>query len=123
GSVWLTVIPATPQPLQLANISVGKDLQTAMTVRVSAPANTEATISIADPSLALLSDGPLVAGQPEIPVRILNGSELGFYVQGLKAAGETKLRVQIPGAGTAESTVTLGPSGFAFASALFNITF
>jgi hypothetical protein len=100
-------VPASPQ------IYVGKDLRTSTSLSFRLPANSEATVTVADPSLALVSADGLTAGQAEIRKQFSN--DLTFWVYGLAAAGQTAIRVQVNGI-VVNGTVTLAPSGFAFST-------
>ncbi|HYL78612.1 MAG TPA: hypothetical protein VEU96_30755 [Bryobacteraceae bacterium] len=122
GPLPVTVAPIPPAPLPAGQqLYLGKDLRTQLSLPFRLPANSEAVITVADPTLAVVSPDGTSTGQAQI--RKLFSGDLNFWVYGLAAAGQTTIRVQITGGGTVDSTVTLAPSGFAFSTSFLSATF
>lgn len=98
--------------LELANLTVGQNLQAAATVALSGSVPREAlqvTITSSDPSQALLSTAAHHAGSASIVVTLQKGPD--FYVQGRGKSGVVKYTATAPGYAAAVGEVTLAPSG------------
>lgn len=107
----------TPAGLAPSNVTVGKNLQTFMNVRLNSPAPSEGlslTITSNDPARVLLSTTSSGVGLATITLNLQQGrtSTPDFYVQGLADSGSATYSVTASGYGSANGTVTLTPSGF-----------
>ena len=98
----------------LTNLTIGKNLQTLMTITLNPPAPAGGvflTIQSSDPSKALL--GTNTGGQQTLSVPISQGvSIVSTEVQALASSGTPTITVSAPGYNTSTATVTLVPSGF-----------
>lgn len=111
-----------------STVTVGNNLQTALSGSLSTPAPpiTGTTIHIVstDPTKVLLSTSPTVAGSSSIDVAISPGSSFitTFQVQALDKTGSVAINYTAPGYANATTTVNLSPSGFAFLTGSFTTT-
>ena len=99
----------------VSNVEVGKDLVGQGAIALSGPAvaDTSVTLSIADPTKALLSPDTTSPGLSSITAIIgRGGTSLNFYVYGLVAAGQTKVTASMAGQNIASGTVSLDAAGF-----------
>jgi len=93
---------------------VGRNLQVSSSVSLSAvpPAPVDIVVTVADPTVATVSDAPNVEGTGSIVFSgVVNSSAKTFYVQG-RSLGTTTLTVSAAGYNTRERTITVDPSGF-----------
>jgi hypothetical protein len=107
----------TAPAITLADVTVGKNLQTTIAGTLAAPApagNLNVTITSADPARALLSTSASVAGSASITVQVAAGSTgiPTFHVHALEGSGAVQLTAAAPGYTSGASTITLNPSGF-----------
>jgi hypothetical protein len=103
------------KPLVMAELDLGKDLAGLMTLSFPSGGNGAVTLTIADPTLAVLSVDNKSAGQRQITVN--SGlSTARWYVQGLAASGKTTVTAQVAGFDPITATVTLGPAGMGWTS-------
>ena len=107
-------------------LTVGKDLEAANTVFLSAPApspsGVDVTITSSDPTKVLVSASPTTAGAATATVHV-NGGVQGlpnFYVQALANSGTVTLTASGTDLSDGTATVTLAPSGFVIASGNLN---
>ena len=109
-----TAVTVVSKPLRMADLDLGKDLAGIMTLSLPVYVTPQVpiTLTVADPSLALLATGPQAAGQRQLTYSI--NQTLTFYVQGLSDTGQTTVTASAPGWGSVTATVTLMPSGFAW---------
>jgi hypothetical protein len=113
SSLAVTVQPTGVIP---SNATVGQNLEAQGVVKLqgAAPSNLIVTITSDDPTRLLLSTDPTAAGSASITRPINAGfSQTGaFFLYGLGNSGSVTYTATVPGFGTAQGTVTLGPSGF-----------
>ena len=114
--IAVTVQKAT---LTMANIEVGKDLAGYMSLILPAIPAAKVTVTVADPTLALLSTNNQTAGQAQISLTTSPYSTAGFYVQGLASSGQTQVTATIAGYGSVTATVRLDPSGLLWSAGTF----
>ena len=104
----------TPAGLIAPNASVGKNLETEITLRLNGVPSSSVVVTVASngPSLMLLSTSAQTAGSAQITITIPPG-QIGatFFAQGLASSGIATYSVSAAGYGTATGTVTLAPSG------------
>ncbi|MGI9335711.1 MAG: PKD domain-containing protein, partial [Gammaproteobacteria bacterium] len=101
-----------------ASVTVGRDLQdiAGLSLAQAPTAPVDATVSISDPAVALLSTGRTTVGSGAVTIEGITGTFIGnIWVQAL-ALGEAEITVAVPGYVTARFTVTVTPSGFAIVS-------
>lgn len=103
--------------IELEAFAVGEDLQLQHEVRLSEwpPEAVDVTLSIADPSIALVSGTQDQPGSASIFFGNVSGSTTRFYVQGIEQ-GTTTLTVAAPGFAPAQATIEVTASGFYIAS-------
>ncbi len=110
------VATVTAPSLTIANLSVGKDLQTAQAVFLGAPApagGVQVTLVSNSPDVLLAANGTTV-GTGTVTITVPAGQSSGsFFVQGLAASGTGQLSASAPGYANGNTAVTLTPSGFA----------
>lgn len=121
NSITATVDSAA---LTLADLAVGKDLQTPASVTLGAPApsgGASVTVTSGDPGSVLLSATPGGSGAAAITIAVGAGatSSPTFYVRALGASGATQLSAAAAGYASATGTVSLKPSGFVFVTGDF----
>jgi hypothetical protein len=110
NAIPIAVHMGTPR---LSSLDVGKDLAGVMSLRLPVAKPGSVTVTIADPSVALLSLDNRSAGKPQIALTP-SSTTVTFYVQGLSDSGTTTVTAQVPGFDPVTATVTLQPSGFAW---------
>ena len=112
----------TPALSLQSSYVLGRNLQVqaSVSVPVTAPADTDITITSSDPSRLVLSVDPAAAGTPSITLRRVTGAFAfpQFYIQALQADGSATITASAPDFGNGTSTATLYPSGFAFSGSL-----
>ena len=113
ATAGITVVPACSTCLIVSSASVGKNLQTLVSISLpngSAPAGgITVTVASSDPSKVLLGS----TGQMQDTVTIAQGNTTGFVlVQGLDTSGTVGLTASAPGYGSGGGFVTLTPSAF-----------
>ena len=126
GQQITATVNATPA-INVANVSVGKDLQVLVGGTLGAPApagNLQVTITSLDPGKVLLSTDATTAGQPTVTVAVGAGSGTipNFYVQALVGTGSATLQITAQDYATDTSTITLLPSGFVLTTSSFSTT-
>jgi len=107
-------------PGNLANLSLGGNMEVQATaaLSVAAPNNLTVTITSSDPSRVIVSNDSTgtTAGGATTTLQVAQGSGTlgvgGFYVQGLASSGSVILTIGAPGYVSGTATVTLTPSGF-----------
>ena len=103
-----------PSGLVVPNVSVGKNLETDVSIRLNGvpQSSVSVTISSNDPSRLLFSQTATSPGLAQItlsiPARTI-GTD--FFAQGLDSSGTATYTVSAAGYGSATGTVTLAPSG------------
>ena len=100
----------------VASVSVGKDLQQNVSVRLQSvpPAPVDLTLSVPAGSGVLLSSSATTAGAETLVIpAVANALNRTVYVQGT-AIGATVVTASAPGYGDATLAVSVTPSGFAF---------
>ncbi|MCC7307210.1 MAG: hypothetical protein IT173_06580, partial [Acidobacteria bacterium] len=109
----------TAPNISVGSPTVGKDLQTGVngTAILGAPApvgGITLTITVADPTKAVLSTSATVAGGPSLTFNIAAGSNSvpTYYVQALTDTGTVQYTASAPGYNSDTGTITLTPSGF-----------
>jgi hypothetical protein len=115
------IATVTAPGINLANLTIGKDLQagTAGSLGAAAPAGgVEVTITSGDPTLVLLSTSATVAGSASITRTVPAGATSipSFFVQALGGVGSVQLTASAPGYNAGTATITLNPSGFIISS-------
>jgi hypothetical protein len=105
------VLVAPPPPtLTLTGASVGKDLQTALTLTVSA--TTDVVLTSSDPTKLLVSERPNLPGAGAVIIPgVPGGVPTLVTVQALADSGTVTVRADALGL-VATATITLTPSGF-----------
>ena len=108
---------AAGNTLTPASGSVGHNLQTYATVALSAPADSDVTMTVtsSDPSRLLIAKHPEAKGSASITVtvRAKYRESPEFWLQALGSSGDVPYSVTIPGFEPGKGTVTLAPSGIA----------
>jgi hypothetical protein len=108
----------TNQFLTIGDTTVGKDLQAPVTLSLGTPApmgNLNVTVSSSDPSRALVSPAPSIAGAASIVLTVPDGSSSAtFYVQSLASSGSATVTAASTDWLSGTATATLTPSGFVF---------
>ena len=105
----------TAPAISSGNVSVGRDLQTAVFISLGAtpPSPVNVTVTIASGTIAKISNSATVLGGTTLTFNNVTTTSAGtFFVNGL-ALGGTLITVQAPGYSDNTSTVTVQPSGFA----------
>jgi hypothetical protein len=110
------------RPAHMTDLDLGKDLAGIMTLSLPAYTNPAVpfTITVGDPSLALLAISATSAGQRQLSLNVTQSTS--FYVLGLSASGQTTVTATAPGWGTVTSIITLGPSGFGWSGETLTAT-
>jgi PKD repeat protein len=110
--VWLNESGSSRIPDE----DIGRDLQVQRRVRleVAPPApGVDVTIEVVDPTVALISTDPTVAGSGAITFPLVTGTSTPpIYVQGLTLDQGTELRITAPGYDQWITTVQVVESGF-----------
>ncbi|AKJ04649.1 Fibronectin type III domain protein [Archangium gephyra] len=106
----------TAPGMSLGGLTLGKDLQASLTgyLGTAAPAGgVPVTLTVSDPSKALLSTSATTVGSGSLTLNMTAGTTAtsSFYVQALAGSGTVQLRMSAPGYTATTSTVTLAPSG------------
>ncbi len=100
--------------ISLSDVLLGEHLQSSHEVRLRATptAPLDLTLTVDDPSVALLSDQSTAAGAGALVFEaVATDDEQAFYVQGVDE-GVTTLTASAPGFTPVSSTITVTPSGF-----------
>ncbi len=110
-------IPATVTApnINIANVTVGEDLQQSVFVSLTAtpPAPVDVTITSGDASVAVISTDPLLAGGVSVTFSGVTTANVGtIYVQGLTQSASTTLTASAAGYNNATPSVSVHPSGF-----------
>ena len=96
--------------------NIGRDLQVErrIALEVAPPApGVNVTISVADPSVALISTDPTMVGTVSVTFPLVNGTYTPLiYVQGLSLNQGTEVRITAPGYDQWITTVQVVPAGF-----------
>ena len=115
----MSKVTVIPPAVKLNDLSVGKDLQTRLSVNLTDPSPSgglPVTIVSGDPTRVLLSTTANTAGSAQVTITL--SPNLTFnsdvYVQALAGTGTVQLTASAPGFTAGTATVRLGPSGFAF---------
>lgn len=100
-------------------VTIGKDMEKAVTVSLSGNAASDVPVTIVslDGSKVVFSTDPAVAGTSSVSVTVAKGTTIaypGFYVQSLASSGTVQIKVTAPGYSTLTTSATLTPSGFVF---------
>ena len=98
----------------MSDVTVGKDLQRGVFISLEAapPNPVDVTVTIAAPSVALLSTNATSTGTSSVTFSGVTSTSVGtVYVQGL-STGSTQLTVQAAGYNDDINIVTVDPSGF-----------
>ncbi|HLK17413.1 MAG TPA: hypothetical protein VKT81_00615 [Bryobacteraceae bacterium] len=97
------------------SVQLGKDLQESVTFSATADvSHTPVTVTSSDPSLALVSLDPGIAGQRSVTITNSSVNFLTVNVQGLTASGHATLSIAAPGFQSATLPITLTPAGAIF---------
>ncbi len=109
------IATVTAPDIFMSDSTVGEDLQEGSFVSLAAtpPAPVDVTLTVADPSVAVISTDPLAAGSGMITFSGVSTTSLGtVYVQGLMQGMSTTITVSAPGYNNRISAVNVRPSGF-----------
>ena len=112
------VATVTAPSINISDVTVGKDLQTTISVTLDAapPSPVDVVISATAPAIAIMSNNPTFVGSGTITFSNVNSTFVAtLVVQGL-AIGTTNITASAPGYNDGVATVTVDPSGFAIAS-------
>ena len=104
-------VPSLPLLSLSPVVSVGNNLQAALSVYQYTVESLPLTITSSDPSKVLLSLDPTKAGSASLPLTLAR-TPLSVYVQGLAAAGTATLTWSSPGYAPMTSQVNLYPERF-----------
>lgn len=123
-------VTVTPAPaINATEIIVGKDLQVGAAVWLDAPPSlpTTITISVADPTIALVSESEITAGSGSLSLSNITETYIpNLVIQGLQQ-GETSYTISAPGYKPVTRAIKVWPSSFVewnySASALNTTTF
>jgi hypothetical protein len=102
-----------PSGLVVPNVSVGKNLETDVSIRLNGVPQSDVSVTISSNSPSLLfSQTATSLGSKQITLSI-PAHKIGtdFFVQGLDSSGTATYTVSAAGYGSATGTVTLAPSG------------
>ena len=112
-SIVATVIAPS---INISDINVGKDLQTARSISLSnaPPSPVNVTVTIAASSVAVISDSRITGGSTSVTFTNVTSTNVGtIYIQGL-ALGSTQITVQAAAYNDKTANVVVDPSGFWF---------
>jgi hypothetical protein len=107
------VATVTASQINLADALVGVDLQVSgsLTLQAAPPSPVAVSVTVADPSVLLISTNPALAGSASLLFNHSGSTFVGtLYFQGL-AIGTTTVTVSVDGYTTREATVEVTPSG------------
>ena len=111
--LWLY---STSRSTRISDQNLGRDLQVErrIALEVAPPApGVDVTITVADPSVALISTDPMTVGTASVTFPLVTGTYTPLiYVQGLALNQGTELRVTAPGYDQGITTVQIVDSGF-----------
>jgi len=125
------VVTVTAPNISLNNVTVGRMMQTngSAGLAIGDPNPVSVTISVSDPTMALLSTTEGALGPPSGSLTFnLNAGATGiptFHVQAISpVTGTVQLTATALGYNSAQATITINPSGFAFSGlpSSFNTT-
>jgi len=114
----LSVNITPPPPIYANNVLLGKDQQATWSVSLGATPTSPTTLSVSidDPSIAVVSDNATLLGAQSIELsNVVNTSGQTLYIHGLQQ-GSTTVTVSAPGYADATYTIDVWPSGFIEAS-------
>jgi hypothetical protein len=114
GDFQSVVATVTAPNITIGNATVGRDLQTTVSISLGAvpPNPVTVTVTSNDPAVATLTRDGAVAGGASVTFTDVSGTFVGnVYVQG-RALGTTTLTVQATGYNDGTGNVTVDPSGF-----------
>ena len=104
----------TAPGISISNVTVGRDLQVAVSLSLAAapPTPTTFTVRTSAPAVTTVSDNPLLEGGETVTFTDVTSTNVGtIYVQG-RSIGSADLIAEGTGYATATSTATVEPSGF-----------
>jgi putative flippase GtrA len=111
----LTIAPAAADAIAITGTTVGKDLQSTVTITLptAAPTNLNVTITSSDAALVRLAARPGDSGTNPLIVPVSQGSNQFFlYVHGMAGSGSATLTASAPSYSNGVSVVNLTPSAF-----------
>lgn len=114
----LTNVPVSSgPPLTITSASVGRGLQTAISVSIPSPApagGVQVNITTNNAAAALVAGRPGDPGTPQVTVTIGEGLQTvgGIFVHGVASSGTAQLTASASGYSSGQSTINLTPSGF-----------
>ena len=120
----ITATVTAPQLAALtATTGAGVYVSSSFSLPQTPPSPVAVTITLSNPSVAVLSTNSSVLGSSGTLVfNSITGSVPAFYIQGL-AAGSTTVTVSAPGfTSSTTGLITVDPSGFVFSTASFSTT-
>ena len=115
--LWLSFLSGSRRSSE----DIGHDLQISRSIRleVAAPApGVDVTVEIIDPTVALISTDPTVAGSATLTFPLVTGTTAisNLYIQGLVVNQGTELRITAPGYDQWIATIQIIDSGFYISS-------
>ncbi len=122
------IIATVTQPsVSMADLTIGKDLQTSTSGSLGAPApagNLVVTVTSLDTSKILLATSPTDVGADQVTFTVNAGSSFisTLYVHALAGSGTAQFQTSAPGYATTTNTVTFRPSGFIINAGNFSTT-
>jgi hypothetical protein len=113
----LTNTPVVGPPLMITGATVGRNLQTTVSVSLptaAPPGGRDVTITSANAAQALLASAPTAAGAVQITVNVPQGQTTlsNIYVHGMANSGTVQITASAAGFQNGTATVSLTPSGF-----------
>ncbi len=123
GAQQITATVTAPD-ISVGDVTVGRDLQTSMSISLGVTPPSPVTITVTSSSGALVTvtkDGSVAGGTSLTFTNVTNTAGNVFFVQG-RSLGTTTLTISAPGYNDATSNVTVDPSGFAFVTGSISTT-
>jgi hypothetical protein len=113
----VTVIPASLGVIGITNATVGKNLETAITISIPSPAplgGMSVQLTSSDSTKLLIAGRPGDVGTDSLTVKVPEGLTVltGIYLQALAGTGTVNVTAGSNGYTPGVATVTLAPSGF-----------
>ncbi|MCI0438824.1 MAG: carboxypeptidase regulatory-like domain-containing protein [Chloroflexi bacterium] len=123
GAQQITATVSAPD-INLSNVSVGRDLQTAMNVflETAPPVPTDVVLAVADDTIATLTTNATVAGGQTVTFEDVTSTFAGTVIVQGRAEGATTLTAQAVGYDDDASNITVTPSGFHILTGSFSTT-
>lgn len=117
GHLAITVVPPDmPKLSSLSALLLGKQVQSDVWYSLPSSVKSAVTVSVDDTSMAVLATDSQPNGTGRMTLEPNSNGAINFRVYGLKSAGETTYRIDVPGFGKVDAKILLHPVGFGFTS-------